>query len=95
MTMCASKETIAGVPIGLSRDYDQLPQTGPLRSVRCSTCWQEYEDVERCLMDGVRILALTCGSCREKGRARWIAERANRVELPRAVAAFRKCDLRE
>lgn len=52
--------------------------------MRCSTCWKLHEDVERLMTDGCRVLAIMCGSCREKGRARWIAER--RVELPRAIS---------
>ena len=81
-------ETISGVPLGLSRDYEQLSRTGPLRSVRCQVCMQSYEDVERLATDGCRVLAILCTACREQGCTRWIA--AHPVELPRAVAAFRK-----
>ena len=84
----AIKETISGVPLGLSRDYGELPRTGPLREVRCSTCWQLYEDVERLLSDGCRVLAMRCFTCREQGRSKWIAK--YRVELPKAFASFRK-----
>jgi len=80
-------EPIAGVPLGLSRDYDQLPRTGPLRPVRCSTCGRMHEDVERLMAEGCRILAIMCGPCREEGRARWIAVQV--VELPRAVARYK------
>jgi hypothetical protein len=86
--MPAAWETIGGVPLGLSRDYDHLPRTGPLRAVRCATCDQWYEDVERLLEDGCCVLAIMCVACRERGRARWIADA--RIELPRAVAMFRK-----
>lgn len=82
------RETIAGVPIGLSRDYDHLPRTGPLRAIYCSTCLLPHDDVARLTADGCRVLAIMCRACREEGRARWIAE--HRVDLPRAVAAFRK-----
>ena len=80
------RETIIGVPLGLSRDYDHLPQTGPLHLVRCQACERLHEDALRQASDGCRILACMCQTCREKGRARWIAE--NRVELPRAVARY-------
>ena len=82
------RETIGGVPLGLSRDYEHLPQTGPLRAVRCSSCWQLYEDVERMTADGCRVLVMMCIDCREQGRMRWIA--ASRVELPKAFATYRK-----
>jgi hypothetical protein len=81
------RETIARVPLGLSRDYDRLAETGPLCHVRCSPCGKSYADVERLMADGCRVMAAMCGDCREKGRAQWIAE--NRVELPRAVARRR------
>ena len=81
--MSFERETVAGVPIGLSRDYDHLPCTGPLRAVRCDGCWQLYEDVEREWSDGCQILAVMCRGCRERSRAQWIAEQ--RAELPRAI----------
>lgn len=86
--MKGERETISGVPLGLSRDYEQLPRTGPLRSVRCSACMQSYEDAMRLATDGCHVLAMLCTSCREQGRMRWIAVQV--VELPRAVATFRK-----
>jgi hypothetical protein len=81
-------ETISGVPLGLSRDYEQLPRTGPLRSIRCQGCSQLYEDVERLMADGCRVLAIMCTSCREEGRLRWITEKI--VALPMATATYRK-----
>jgi hypothetical protein len=80
------RETIAGVPLGLSRDYDYLPKTGPLRRVRCQPCGQLHDDVERLTEDGCKVMAVMCGRCREKGRASWIAKM--RPELPLAVARF-------
>jgi len=80
------RETIGGLPLGLSRDYDHLPQVGPLHRVRCQACERLYEDAMRQESDGCRVLACMCQTCREKGRAIWIAK--NRVELPRAVARF-------
>lgn len=82
------KETISGVPIGLSRDYDDLPQAGPFREVRCQICNRFYEDALRLMPDGARILAVMCLSCREQGRARWIAEK--RVDPPQAFGRLRK-----
>jgi hypothetical protein len=81
-------ETIGGVPLGLSRDYDHLPRTGPLRLICCQTCSGLYEDVERLAADGCKVLAVMCKDCREKGRLKWMA--AQHVELPTAVATYRK-----
>jgi hypothetical protein len=80
-------ERIGGVPLGLSRDYEYLPRTGPLRWICCQCCSQLYEDGERLTADGSCVLAVMCAPCREEGRLRWIAKRL--VELPMAVATFR------
>ena len=84
-------ETISGVPLGLSRDYEHLPRTGPLRPICCQGCLQLYEDVERMAADGCRVLAIMCGPCREEGRRRWIAE-TPKTPLPMATATYRKED---
>jgi hypothetical protein len=84
------RETIGGVPLGLSRDYEHLPRTGPLRPIRCQGCHQMYEDVERQLADGCRVMAIMCSSCREEGRSRWLAEKIKSLELPMATATYRK-----
>jgi len=76
-----------GVPLGLSRDYDQLPLAEPLRIVRCQLCDGMHEDAERLMADGCRVLAVRCPGCRERGRSRWIAE--HHVELPAAIARYR------
>lgn len=83
-------ETIGGVPLGLSRDYDHLPRTGPLRPLCCQSCSQLYEDVERLTADGCRVLAIMCEACREEGRQKWIAAKVAELELPRAIALPRK-----
>jgi hypothetical protein len=85
--MSLPAETIADVPLGLSRDYDRLPRTGLLRLARYQTCDRMHEDVERQFAEGSRCLALMCRPCREQGRARWIA--ANTARLPRAIARWR------
>jgi hypothetical protein len=81
-------ETIVGVPLGLSRDYDRLPAVETPRVVHCSTCSGLHEDSVRQVEDGVKILAGMCKACREEGRETWIAE--NRADLPRAVARYRR-----
>lgn len=81
------RETLAGVPLGLSRDYDYLPRAETLRSRQCTTCYLMYWDAERLAADGVKVLTVMCKDCREKGRDRWIAE--NCVPLPVAVARYR------
>ena len=83
-----SPETIGRVPLGFSRDYDHLPRVGPLRSVVCQTCRGSYEDGERQLADGCRVMAVMCWVCRELARARWIEERTKTAALPRAAARF-------
>jgi hypothetical protein len=82
------KETIAGVPLGYSRDYDQLPLEKPLRSVRCQGCYRAYEDAERHMEDLGVCMAIMCLACREEARAQWIA--AQQVKLPLAVAIVRR-----
>lgn len=81
-------ETLDGLPLGLSLEYDHLPRTGPLRMIHCGCCWRLYEDVERLTADGTRVMAVMCEACREKGRLKWLME--NYVELPAAVVTFRK-----
>lgn len=81
------RETVAGVPLGISRDYDYLPLAEPIHLVRCSSCWKDHEDGKRQLEDGVCILAF-CKRCREELRAEWI--RNTPVTLPRAIARFRR-----
>jgi hypothetical protein len=81
-------ETIGGVPLGYSRDYDRLPLAEPLRDVRCRECLETYQDALRQMEDGCRIMAMRCLSCREDGREQWIA--AQQVELPEAVAQYRR-----
>ena len=83
------RETISGVPLGLSRDYDALPHAGPLRTVRCSACQNQYEDCERFTTDGCRVMAGRCWVCREEGRERWIANKQRTLKLPRAIARLR------
>jgi hypothetical protein len=83
MMLSAERETIAGVPLGLSRDYDHLPVTGLLRSISCQLCDRRHADVERLTADGCRVLAIMCPTCRAEGRARWIA--AQVVDLPVAI----------
>jgi hypothetical protein len=90
MTALNEMETIGGVPLGLSRDYDHLPRTGPLRPIYCQGCGHRYEDVERLMDDGCRVLAGMCTPCREKGRTLWIAKQP--VEVPLATATVRKGD---
>lgn len=85
-------ETISGVPLGLSRDYEHLPRTGTLRQICCQGCLQFYQDVERVAADGCRVLAIMCAPCREEGRLRWIAETIKTLELPTATATYRKGD---
>ncbi len=80
-------ETISGVPLGLSRDYDQLPLVEPARLVRCMPCGRKHADGRRRDADGCLVMAVMCRECRERGRERWIAEHV--VELPRAVAVYR------
>lgn len=92
MTPVPKGETIGGVPLGLSRDYEHLPRTGPLRPIRCQGCSRLYEDVERLMADGCRVLALMCAPCREEGRLRWLAETIKMLELPTATATYRKGD---
>ena len=82
------QETISGVPLGLSRDYDHLPRTGPPRLIYCQICSGLHEDVERLTSDGCRVLAIMCKCCREEGRQKWIE--AQVIDLPAAIAAFRK-----
>jgi hypothetical protein len=81
------REEISGVPLGLSRDYDQLPLTEPLHIVRCQICDGLYEDAMRLMADGCRVLAVMCAGCRAQGRTRWIS--AQRIELPAAIARYR------
>ena len=85
----SASETIGGVPLGLSQDYEHLPCTGPLRTICCQGCKQLYEDVERLTADGCHILAIMCASCREEGRLKWIAEKIKALELPKATATYR------
>lgn len=86
------RETIGGVPLGLSRDFAHLPPTGsPPSPRRCPHCLLTYEDVERRMEDGCRVKAVMCETCREEGRLRWIAAKAAElVVVPRAVATYRK-----
>jgi hypothetical protein len=86
------RETIGGVPLGLSRDYEHLPQLGPLRPIRCQCCSRLYDDVERLTEDGCRVMAIMCASCREEGRSRWLAAQIKSIELPQATASYRKGD---
>lgn len=92
MTAPSERETIGGVPLGLSRDYAHLPSTGTLRSICCQACSQLYEDVERLTSDGCRVLAGMCARCREEGRMKWCAEKIKTLEMPVAVATYRKGD---
>jgi hypothetical protein len=82
------RETIAGVPLGLSRDYDYLPRAEALRSMQCTSCYQTYRDALRLEPEGGKVLTQRCKLCREEGRDRWIAE--NRPVLPTAVARYRQ-----
>jgi hypothetical protein len=88
MTTSNERETIGGVPLGLSRDYAHLPRAGSLRWNCCQGCSRLYEDGERLMADGCRVLAVMCEACREEGRLRWLAEKI--VELPMATATSRK-----
>ncbi len=88
----SNRETIGGVPLGLSRDYVHLPRTGPLRPVCCQGCHRMYEDVERLTSDGCRVMAIMCARCREEGRTRWLAETIKAIALPQATATYRKGD---
>lgn len=81
------QETISGVPLGLSRDYDHLPRTGPTRWIYCQKCLRRHQDVERLTEDGCRVLAIMCKDCREKGRRKWIE--AQVLDLPVAVATYK------
>lgn len=91
MTKPSVRETIGGVPLGLSRDYDHLPRTGPLRQVCCQLCLRVYEDAERLTADGCHVLAVMCVRCREKGRLKWIEARRVKLEVPKAtVVLFRR-----
>jgi hypothetical protein len=81
-------ETIAGVPLGYSRDYDRLPLAEPFHDVRCRECLAIYQDALRQLEDGCRILSMLCMTCRENCREEWIT--AQKVELPRAVAQYQR-----
>ena len=82
------RETIGGIPLGLSRDFAHLPPTGISRSAHCPHCLRIYEDVERRMEDGCRVRAGMCETCREEGRLRWIA--ATISEVPTATATYRK-----
>ena len=90
--MTRAAETIGGVPLGLSRDYEHLPRTGPLRPICCQGCSRLYEDVERLTADGCRVLALMCTPCRKEGRTRWLTEKIKSLVLPTATATYRKGD---
>ena len=82
-----TSETSDGVPLGLSVDYDRLPMLELERVVQCMTCDGLHVDAERRAPFGGRVLAVMCRQCRDRGRARWIADHG--VDLPQAVARQR------
>lgn len=85
------RESMDGVPLGLSWDYAALPRTDSPRRICCQACPQVYEDSERLTSSGQRVLAVLCTSCREAGRLKWLAASSPELALviPRATALGR------
>lgn len=67
-------ETIAGVPLGLSRDLALLPMTGSSWRVPCHLCHLTFEAFWRRVPDGRLAIPQFCEDCRERKRTQWIAE---------------------
>lgn len=59
------------VPLGISEEYDRLPQEGVEINARCQDCDRCFMDRMRVMSGGARVLACLCPDCRARRRLRF------------------------
>lgn len=72
--------TAGGIPLGVSEEYDALPEEGDEMTLRCQDCDRAFADRLRRSSDGCGVLACFCSDCRLARRTRLASP------LPRAWA---------